>query len=81
MHQIWADKYAQETVIKRTICCLLTMQLYSDSVLIFFYRVNDIAFYFKVVLCCKLDFFFFNLLFGFWEEIIEEEKYQKPAFF
>ena len=61
MHQIWADKYTQETVIKRTIPCLLTMQIYSDSELIFLNRVNDIAFCWRNFVAKLI---FLNLLCG-----------------
>ena len=64
MPQILADKYTQETVKKWIIRCLLTMQIYSDSGLIFLYRVNDIAFFMQ--LCHKIDLFnFFNIICGF----------------
>ena len=75
MHQIWADRYTQETVIKRTTPCLLTMQIYSDSELIFLNRVNDIAFCwrnFVAKLIFSICYAAFILNFGFLEEIIEK---------
>ena len=86
MHQIWADKYTQETVIKRTIPCLLTMQIYSDSELIFLNRVNDIAFCwrnFVANLIFKICYVALALIFGYLEENIEKKlsKADISAFF
>ena len=66
MHQIWADKYTQETVIKRTIPCLLTMQIYSDSELIFLNRVNDIAFSWRNFVAK----FIFLICYGAWPSFL-----------
>ena len=62
MHQIWADKYTQETVIKKDHSLPLTMEIYSDSELIFLYRVNDIVFCWRNFVA---ELIFFNLLCGF----------------
>ena len=44
MHQIWADKYTQETVIEEDHSLPFDYAIFSDSELIFLFRVNDIVF-------------------------------------
>ena len=73
MHQIWADKYTQETVIEEDHSLPFHYAIFSDSELIFlFCWQNFVAklIYFQTVM---------PLIFGILEEIIEKN-YRKPIY-
>ena len=68
------NTFSQQTLIKRTLCCLLTMQIYFDSLLIFLHRINGFAHLWHIFWCKKNFLLIFfgtsTIIFDVLEEIV-----------